>query len=157
MGARKGFTLLEVLLALGLLAVVVLAFTALQVTSLRGGRQGRELQAVVREMENFMERLRQDPQGIPTLCNGALTLAGKGAPAPPPPAPWRKTAAWPALPREMRGPTGWSWRWGASGWKRWCIGHEKARVFPLGTPVGLGPLGKPLPGGLGPGELQRHP
>ncbi len=77
MGARKGFTLLEVLLALGLLAVVVLAFTALQVTSLRGGRQGRELQAVVREMENFMERLRQDPQGIPTLCNGALT-GGKG-------------------------------------------------------------------------------
>lgn len=77
MGARKGLTLLEVLLALGLLTVVVLAFTSLQVTSLRTGRQGRELQAVVREMENFMERLRQDPQGIPTLCNGDLTLGGR--------------------------------------------------------------------------------
>ncbi|MGC8877112.1 prepilin [Thermus sp.] len=65
------------LLAMGLLAVVVLAFASLQMTSLRGGRQGRELQAVVREMENFMERLRQDPQGLLSLCNGPLTLGGK--------------------------------------------------------------------------------
>ena len=77
MGARKGLTLLEVILALGLLAVVVLDFTSLQVASLRAGQQGRELQTVVREMENFMERLRQDPQGIPALCNGALALGGK--------------------------------------------------------------------------------
>lgn len=82
MGARKGLTLLEVILALGLLAVVVLAFTSLQVASLRAGQQGRELQAVVREMENFMERLRQDPQGIPALCNGALALGGKQGTAP---------------------------------------------------------------------------
>ncbi|BDB11001.1 prepilin [Thermus thermophilus] len=77
MGARKGLTLLEVILALGLLAVVVLAFTSLQVASLRAGQRGRELQTVVREMENFMERLRQDPQGVPALCNGALTLGGR--------------------------------------------------------------------------------
>ena len=74
MRAPRGLTLLEVLLALGLLAVVVLAFTSLQVASLRGGSQGRELQAAVREMENFMERLRQDPEGIPALCSSALNL-----------------------------------------------------------------------------------
>ncbi|BAW02796.1 prepilin-like protein [Thermus thermophilus] len=62
---------------MGLLAVVVLAFTSLQVASLRAGQRGRELQTVVREMENFMERLRQDPQGVPALCNGALTLGGR--------------------------------------------------------------------------------
>lgn len=68
MGARKGLTLLEVILALGLLAVVVLAFTSLQVASLRAGQQGRELQTVVREMENFMERLRQDPRASPPFA-----------------------------------------------------------------------------------------
>lgn len=69
MAGAKGLTLLEVILAIGLLAVVLLAFTGLQITSLRAGAQGRVTQGMVREAQNFLENLRANPGSISALCN----------------------------------------------------------------------------------------
>lgn len=78
MGAR-GLTLLEVLLAMGILTIVLLAFTGLQISSLRAGAQGRVTQGMVREAQNFLENLRTNPQAVDSLCTANLTLAGQPA------------------------------------------------------------------------------
>ncbi len=70
----KGLTLLEVLLALGVLAIVLLAYTGLQVTSLRAGASGRATQAMAREAENFLESLRADPASVGARCGGSINL-----------------------------------------------------------------------------------
>jgi Tfp pilus assembly protein PilV len=75
----KGLTLLEVVLALGVLAVVLLAFTGLQVTSLRAGSSGRLTQKAVREAENFLESLRTNPGSLPSRCLSSFTLSGLSA------------------------------------------------------------------------------
>ncbi|MFN4072189.1 MAG: prepilin [Thermus sp.] len=74
-----GLTLLEVLLAIGVLTIVLLAFTGLQVSSLRASSQGRFTQAMVREAENFLETLRADPHSIPSRCSENLTLGDTSA------------------------------------------------------------------------------
>jgi len=70
----RGLTLLEVLLALGVLAIVLLAYTGLQVTSLRAGASGRATQAMAREAENFLESLRADPASVGARCGGSVNL-----------------------------------------------------------------------------------
>lgn|GEM_PF-141415 len=84
MRATEGLTLLEVALSLGLLSVVLLALVGLQVSSLRAGSTGRQVQALTREAENFLEGLRRNPGQIASVCaaggsstGGIVTLGGK--------------------------------------------------------------------------------
>jgi prepilin-type N-terminal cleavage/methylation domain len=72
--ATKGFSLVEVLVAVLIFGLAVLAYTALQVSSLRGGRQGQELQSTLRSMENFLERVRTRPGDLPSLCTGEVQM-----------------------------------------------------------------------------------
>jgi len=72
--ATKGFSLLEVLVAVFIFGLAVLAFTALQASSLRGGRQGQELQSTLRGMENFLEQVRARPGDLPSLCAGEVQM-----------------------------------------------------------------------------------
>ena len=74
MTATKGFSLLEVLVAVFIFGLAVLAFTALQASSLRGGRQGQELQSTLRSMENFLERVRTRPGDLSSLCTGEVQI-----------------------------------------------------------------------------------
>ncbi|MFZ8812415.1 MAG: type IV pilus modification PilV family protein [Thermus aquaticus] len=74
MTATKGFSLLEVLLAVFVFGLAVLAFTALQASSLRGVRQGQELQSTLRGMENFLEQVRARPGDLPSLCAGEVQM-----------------------------------------------------------------------------------
>jgi prepilin-type N-terminal cleavage/methylation domain-containing protein len=70
--ATKGFSLMEVLVAVFIFGLAVLAFTALQASSLRGGRQGQELQSTLKGMENFLERVRTRPGDLSSLCAGEV-------------------------------------------------------------------------------------
>jgi prepilin-type N-terminal cleavage/methylation domain-containing protein len=72
--ATKGFSLLEVLVAVFVFGLAVLAFTALQASSLRGGRQGQELQSTLRGMENFLEQVRARPGDLSSLCAGEVQM-----------------------------------------------------------------------------------
>jgi prepilin-type N-terminal cleavage/methylation domain-containing protein len=72
--ATKGFSLMEVLVAVLIFGLAVLAFTALQASSLRAGRQGQELQSTLRGMENFLERVRTRPGDLPSLCGGEVQI-----------------------------------------------------------------------------------
>lgn len=78
MRAPKGFTLLEVVLAVGLLAVVLLAFTGLQVTAIRALGDGRDRQEAAKLAENFIEDLRRDPAKVPVACTDSLSLGRYG-------------------------------------------------------------------------------
>jgi hypothetical protein len=66
--------LVEFLVAVFVLGLAVLAFGALQASSLRGGRQGQELQSTLRGMENFLERIRARPQDLPSLCTEEVQM-----------------------------------------------------------------------------------
>jgi len=72
--ATKGFSLVEVLVAVFLFGLAVLAYTALQASSLRGVGQGQELQSTLRGMENFLERVRTRPGDLPSLCAGEVQI-----------------------------------------------------------------------------------
>jgi prepilin-type N-terminal cleavage/methylation domain-containing protein len=72
--ATKGFSLMEVLVAVFVFGLTVLAFTALQASSLRAGRQGQELQSTLRGMENFLERVRTRPGDLSSLCTGEVQM-----------------------------------------------------------------------------------
>jgi prepilin-type N-terminal cleavage/methylation domain-containing protein len=72
--ATRGFSLVEFLVAIFILGVAVLAFGALQASSLRGGKQGQELQSTLKSMENFLERVRTRPGDLPSLCAGAVQI-----------------------------------------------------------------------------------
>lgn len=72
----RGLTLLEVVLALGLVAVVLLAFTGLQISSLRASSQGRLTQTVVQEAQNLLENLRAQPRSIPSQCGSGIQVGG---------------------------------------------------------------------------------
>lgn len=72
----KGLTLLEVVLALGLLAIVLLAFTGLQISSLKASSQGRLTQTVVQEAQNLLENLRAQPGSIPSQCGSGIQVGG---------------------------------------------------------------------------------
>jgi prepilin-type N-terminal cleavage/methylation domain-containing protein len=74
--ATKGFSLLEVLVAVFVFGLAVLAYTALQVSSLRGVRQGQELQSTLRGMENFLERVRTRPGDLSSLCTEEVQIGG---------------------------------------------------------------------------------
>ncbi len=74
MGATRGFSLVELLVAVFVLGLAVLAFGALQASSLRGGKQGQELQSTLRGMENFLERVRARPGDLPALCAGEVQI-----------------------------------------------------------------------------------
>lgn len=76
MRATKGLTLLEVILAIGLLSVVLLALVGLQVSSLRAGNTGRGVQSLTRQAENFLEALRRNPGQIPTVCAASGANSG---------------------------------------------------------------------------------
>jgi Tfp pilus assembly protein PilV len=65
---------MEVLVAVFIFGLAVLAFTALQASSLRGGRQGQELQFTLRGMENFLERVRTRPGDLSSLCTGEVQI-----------------------------------------------------------------------------------
>jgi type II secretory pathway pseudopilin PulG len=66
--------LVEVLVAVFIFGLAVLAYTALQASSLRGVRQGQELQSTLRGMENFLERVRTRPGDLPSLCTGEVQI-----------------------------------------------------------------------------------
>lgn len=70
----KGLTLLEVVLALGLMAIVLLAFTGLQISSLRASSQGRLTQTVVQEAQNLLENFRAQPSSIPLQCRSGIQV-----------------------------------------------------------------------------------
>jgi len=72
--ATKGFSLVELLVAIFVFGLTVLAFTALQTSSLRVGRQGQELQSTLRGMENFLERVRTRPGDLSSLCAGEVQI-----------------------------------------------------------------------------------
>ena len=74
MSATKGFSLVELLVAVFVLGLAVLAFGALQASSLRGGRQGQELQSTLKGMENFLERVRTRPGDLSSLCTGEVQI-----------------------------------------------------------------------------------
>ena len=74
MTATKGFSLMEVLVAVFIFGLAVLAYTALQASSLRVGRQGQELQSTLRGMENFLERVRARPGDLSSLCVGQVQI-----------------------------------------------------------------------------------
>ncbi len=76
MTATKGFGLLEVLVAVFIFGLAVLAFTALQASGLRTVRQGQELQSTLRGMENFLEQVRTRPGDISSLCAGEVQIGG---------------------------------------------------------------------------------
>jgi Tfp pilus assembly protein PilV len=65
---------MEVLVAVFIFGLAVLAFTALQASSLRAGRQGQELQSTLRGMENFLERVRTRPGDLSSLCTGEVQI-----------------------------------------------------------------------------------
>lgn len=56
-GRRAGFTLLEVVVALGVLAVGLLSLAAMQLYAMRGGNQGRHSTAAAAIAQTQMERL----------------------------------------------------------------------------------------------------
>jgi prepilin-type N-terminal cleavage/methylation domain-containing protein len=72
--ATRGFSLMEVLVAVLIFGLAVLAFTALQASSLHAGRQGQELQSTLRGMENFLERVRTRPGYLSSLCTGEVQI-----------------------------------------------------------------------------------
>jgi prepilin-type N-terminal cleavage/methylation domain-containing protein len=72
--ATRGFSLVELLVAVFVFGLAVLAFGALQASSLRGGRQGQELQSTLRGMENFLERVRARPGDLSSLCAGEVQM-----------------------------------------------------------------------------------
>jgi prepilin-type N-terminal cleavage/methylation domain-containing protein len=72
--ATKGFSLVEVLVAVFIFGLAVLAYTALQASSLRGVGQGQELQSTLRGMENFLERVRTRPGDLSSLCTGEVQM-----------------------------------------------------------------------------------
>ncbi len=74
MSATRGFSLVELLVAVFVFGLAVLAFGALQASSLREVGQGQELQSTLRSMENFLERVRTRPGDIPSLCTGEVQI-----------------------------------------------------------------------------------
>lgn len=74
-GEERGFSLLEVLIALSILAVGLLAMAAMQIHALKYGRSGRHTSDAALVARNEMERLQRldfdDPQVQPT---GGWTL-----------------------------------------------------------------------------------
>lgn len=66
-------------MAIAVLALVLLALVGLEVSSLRVGRDSREVQHLTREGENFLESLRRNPSQVPTACgaNSTVSLGGK--------------------------------------------------------------------------------
>lgn len=81
-----GMTLLEVMIALAILAAGLLAMLAMQISAMRGGRAGRDVTEAARIAQDQMELLHRvdwtDPQmnptawTVPTVVNGAVTGAG---------------------------------------------------------------------------------
>jgi Tfp pilus assembly protein PilV len=66
--------LVELLVAAFVFGLAVLAFGALQASSLRGGRQGQELQSTLKGMENFLEQVRIRPGNLSSLCAGEVQI-----------------------------------------------------------------------------------
>jgi Tfp pilus assembly protein PilV len=66
--------LVEFLVAIFILGLAVLAFGTLQTSSLRGEKQGQELQSTLRGMENFLERVRTRPGDLSSLCTGEVQI-----------------------------------------------------------------------------------
>jgi Tfp pilus assembly protein PilV len=66
--------LVELLVTVFVLGLAVLAFGALQASSLRAGKQGQELQSTLKGMENFLERVRARPGDLSSLCTGEVQM-----------------------------------------------------------------------------------
>jgi type II secretory pathway pseudopilin PulG len=66
--------LVELLVAIFVFGLAVLAFGALQTSSLRGGKQGQELQSTLKGMENLLERVRTRPGDLSSLCAGEVQM-----------------------------------------------------------------------------------
>ena len=56
-----GFTLIEVMIAIGILAFGLLALTTMQIKAMHGGNRGRHASNAAAIAENKMEQLQQDP------------------------------------------------------------------------------------------------
>lgn len=86
-----GMTLLEVMVAMAILAGGLLAMLTMQITAMKGGRSGRDSTEAARIAQDQMEFLHRlawtDPQAQPTAwtatvpVTGALSGAGPGAAA----------------------------------------------------------------------------
>lgn len=89
--ARRGLTLAEILIAIGLFAAVTLALGSLVISGLKLNRQGGEMSLATEFGREFLETVKQ--RGYPMISNG--TFDGRLAtPTPPvvatgfPPAPY---------------------------------------------------------------------
>ncbi len=86
---EAGLTLIEVMVALAILAGGLLAMLAMQISAMRGGRVGRDYTEAARIAQDRMEFFHRlawaDPQiqptawTLPVVVNGSLSGAGPGA------------------------------------------------------------------------------
>lgn len=84
----EAFTLIEVMVSLGVLAVGLLAMLAMQVSAMQAGRTGRDVTEAARIAQDQMEFLHRiawdDPDAQPTAWTATTTVqglvSGPGAP-----------------------------------------------------------------------------
>ena len=74
---QSGFTLIEVLVAMAILAIGLLAVSSLQGTSARGNMTARTLSRAVNAGESQLETLMTRPYANCTDGNATLTVGGK--------------------------------------------------------------------------------
>jgi len=75
-----GFTLIEVMIAIGILAFGLLALTTMQIKAMHGGNRGRHASNAAAIAENRMEQLQQDPwASIPDTGGFVADLAAQNA------------------------------------------------------------------------------
>ena len=87
---RAGLTMIEVIVALAILAGGLLTMLTMQISAMRGGRQGRDHTEAARIAQDRMEFLHRvdftDPQVVPQAwtalvnVNGSVTGGGGGGP-----------------------------------------------------------------------------
>ena len=77
---QKGFSLLELLIALSILAIGLLMLTGMQFATIRANSNGLKMSTAVTLGESLMERLKllapNDPQLIAGTYNGNITVGG---------------------------------------------------------------------------------
>jgi len=73
---NKGFSLIEVLIAVIILSVAVLAIARLQDTGLKAVREARLMRQATDLARAKLEQLRANPGGIPGQCQGNQALGG---------------------------------------------------------------------------------
>ncbi|MBI5236391.1 MAG: type IV pilus modification protein PilV [Deltaproteobacteria bacterium] len=73
MNNQKGFTLLEVLVAIGIVSVGLLAVASMQTTALQGNTSARDVTIAVQLAEEMLDRIRVNGGVTPVNYNGIDT------------------------------------------------------------------------------------